>query len=247
MNVDYTDISKDYDRYRSYPQSLIETIIELGKIKEGMKLLDLGCGTGNVASQLLQQVNADVICIDRSLPMLQVAREKSLDIICANADNNRMPFHDGSFDTILGAYVIHQIKNLKFLFSECYRILRSSALVLLTSSHRQIENQHPVVSEFFPNCIDIDKARFPDIGRIDTLLHSAGFVDIRHSEGLFESIPIDNEHLQKVKGKYVSTYHLLPQSEFELGVKKLEAFIKSRSQPELREWRYTLIFGRKNG
>ena len=41
MNVDYTDISKDYDRYRSYPQSLIETIIEFGEIKEGMKLLDL--------------------------------------------------------------------------------------------------------------------------------------------------------------------------------------------------------------
>ena len=90
------------------------------------------------------------------------------------------------------------------------------------------------------------KTRFPDIPRIDYLLSSAGFTDIEHREVIMENLVIDEEYLQKVKNKYVSTYCLLPQSEFEAGVKGLEEFIKSKSKPEVREWRGTFICGRKH-
>ena len=245
MIVDYTGISKTYDEFRSYPKSLIEALIEFAGIKEGMRILDLGCGTGNVASQLLELINVKIIGVDLSLPMLEVAKEKSLDVICANADNSQLPFCDSSFDTIVGAYVFHQIDNLRFLFSECHRILRAGALVFLTSSHHQIDHQHPIIKQFFPGCIDIDKNRFPDIPEVYSLLHSAGFQDIKNRELLVENIPMDQDYLRKVQGKYVSTYRLLPQKEFDLGVKRLEAFIKAGSQPELREWRSTLVSGRK--
>jgi ubiquinone/menaquinone biosynthesis C-methylase UbiE len=246
MNVDYTEISKTYDRYRSYPQSLIENIIDFGEIKEGMRVLDLGCGTGNVASQLLGLLKVNLIGIDQSIPMLEVAREKSLDVICADADSNPLPFQDSSFDIIIAAYVIHHITNPKLLISDCYRVLREGTLLILTSSHNQIEHQHPVIRQFFPTCIETDKNRFPDLAEIEYLLRSAGFQDIKQTELLVGNIPIDEEYLEKVKGKYVSTYRLLPQSEFELGVSKLEAFLKSRGRHESREWRCTLIRGRKN-
>lgn len=56
MELNYTEISKTYDNYRSYPKSLIKKIIEFGKINEGMKILDLGCGTGNGAFQRARQI-----------------------------------------------------------------------------------------------------------------------------------------------------------------------------------------------
>lgn len=245
MKADYTDISKTYDRYRSYPKSLIEKIAEFGGISQGMKILDLGCGTGNVAFQLRELTKVSVIGVDISLPMLKVARGKSLDVIRSDVDSYQLPFHDSSSNAVIVAYVIHQISNLDSFFSECYRVLRSGALVLLTSSHKQIEFDHPVFTQFFPSCIDIDKARFPDIPEIDNSLQSAGFRDIKHHEVVGENIPIDQQYLRKVKGKYVSTYRLLPQREFELGVKRLEAFIESRSGPEFTESRATLIYGRK--
>ena len=245
MAVNYTDISKTYDNYRSYPESLIKKVIALGRISTGKKVLDLGCGTGNVASQLRNTINADVIGVDASFPMLKVARDKSLEVICADIDNRQLPFHDGSFDTIIGAYVIHQIKNLTLMLSECYRVLRDGVLVLLTSSHKQIENQHPIIKNFFPSYVDIDKGRFPDIHQIDHLLQSLGFKDIKHEEVIVENIPIDNEYLQKVKSKYVSTYHLMPQSEFENGIRQLEAFIMNRNKPELRNWHGTILCGLK--
>jgi ubiquinone/menaquinone biosynthesis C-methylase UbiE len=245
MGVNYTDISKIYDSYRSYPESLLKKIIARGKISQGKKVLDLGCGTGNIASQLRTAIRADVIGVDASFAMLKVAKDKSLEVICADIDNQQLPFRDGSFDTVMVAYVIHQIKNLEFLLSECYRVLRDGVLVLLTSSHKQIENQHPVVKDFFPSYIDIDKGRFPDIHHIDYLLDSLGLQDIKHEEITLENIPIDHEYLQKVKSKYVSTYHLIPQSEFENGVKQLEAFIANRKHPEFKNWHGMIVCGLK--
>jgi ubiquinone/menaquinone biosynthesis C-methylase UbiE len=245
MEVNYTDISKTYDDYRSYPENLIKKIISLGKISLEKKVLDLGCGTGDVASQVGKIIRADVIGVDASFAMLKVAKGKSLKVICADIDNQQLPFRDGSFDTVIVAYVIHQIKNLTFLLSECCRVLRYGVLVLLTSSHKQIENQHPVIKDFFPSYIDIDKGRFPDIHQIDYLLDSLGLKDIKHKEMIVENIPIDYDYLQKVKNKYVSTYCLIPQSEFDNGVKQLEAFIMNMKQPEFRDWHGTIIRGLK--
>jgi ubiquinone/menaquinone biosynthesis C-methylase UbiE len=245
MAVNYTDISKTYDNYRSYPQGLIKSIVELGRISRGKKVLDLGCGTGNIAWQLQQIIRTDVIGADASFPMLKVAKSKSLEVICTDINNQQLPFRDGSFDTIIGAYVIHQIKNLNFLLSECYRVLRDGVLVLLTSSHKQIEDQHPIIKDFFPSYVAIDKGRFPDIDRIDYLLNSLKFKGIQHEEVTVANIPLDHEYLQKVKSKYVSTYHLMPEGEFENGVAKLEAFIMNSGQPEFRDWHGTIICGRK--
>jgi len=191
-------------------------------------------------------VKADIIGLDLSIPMLESARGKSLELLRVDVDNPKLPFHDSLFDVIIGAYIVHQVKNLDHLFLECHRVLRDGILLLLTSSHAQIERQHPVIKQFFPSFINIDKARFPDIPRIDYLLNSAGFTDIEHHEVIMENLVIDEEYLQKVKAKYVSTYCLLPQSEFEAGVKGLEKFIKSKNKPEVREWQGTFIRGRKH-
>jgi len=243
--VDYAGISKIYDSYRSYPDGLIKKIIELGRISQGKKVLDLGCGTGNIAWQIKNKINADLIGVDVSLAMLKVAKDKSLEVICTDIDNQQLPFRDSSFDTVIAAYVIHQIKNLNFILSECYRVLRGSVLILLTSSRRQIEEQHPIIKAFFPSYVDIDKGRFPDIDQIDYLLESLAFKDIKHEEVTVENIPIDYEYLQKVKNKYVSTYQLMPEGEFENGIAKLEAFIMNSNWPEFRDWHGTIIYGFK--
>ena len=131
------------------------------------------------------------------------------------------------------------------MLSEIYRVLRDGVLVLLTSSHKQIEDQHPIIKDFFPSYIDIDKSRFPDIHQIDYLLNSISFKDIKHEEVTVANIPIDHEYLQKVKNKYVSTYQLMSEGEFENGIAKLEDFIINRNQPEFRDWHGTIIRGLK--
>jgi ubiquinone/menaquinone biosynthesis C-methylase UbiE len=247
MKADYNDISKTYDKYRSFSGDRTKQMVELGGIRAGTRVLDLGCGTGNVATRLLEIMDVDITGIDSSIGMLKQARDKSLEVVCSDIDNRVLPFRDSTFDTVTGAYVIHHICNLEFLFTECYRVLRDGALLLLTSSHEQIERSHPVVNQFFPSYVDIDKRRFPDLPAVNSLLHSAGFREIRHKEVVVENITIDAEYLQGIKDKYVSTYHLMSPAEFELGVQRLEAFIADRSQPAFTIWRGTLMCGHKRG
>jgi ubiquinone/menaquinone biosynthesis C-methylase UbiE len=247
MRIDYTDLSKIYDDYRSYPEHVMRKTVEFSGIRRGMRVLDIGCGTGNAALRFRESMGVDVKGVDVSLQMLERAKSKSLHVVCADVDGTGMPFRDACFDIVLGVYVLHQIKNFEALFSECHRIVGRGAAVFLTSSHRQIEHQHPVIQRFFPSFVEIEKARFPDIPKLDALLAAAGFADIKHEDVAVEGIPVDETFLQKVKNKYISTYCLIPRREYELGVEKLEEFVKNRDRPEFREWRGTLISGSKDG
>jgi hypothetical protein len=132
------------------------------------------------------------------------------------------------------------------LIRECFRILNDGALILLTSSHVQIENLHPVIKEFFPSLIEMDKKRFPEISKLDYFFEMAGFRDIRHEELIISKIPIDTVYLEKVKNKFVSTFLLLPENEFMAGVEDLEIFIKKNTDPVYREWHGTMIYGKKS-
>lgn len=245
MEVDYTGISKTYDKYRSYPNELIRQVIESANIEKDKRILDLGCGTGNLSVQLSGLINADPIGIDRSIPMLEKARKKMLRVLCADVDHCPLPLHNDSFDVVVGAYVIHHIKNQMALFRECYRILRAGTFILLTSSHDQLEHLSPVINECFPSLIEIDKQRFPDIPKIDYFFKMAGFRDIKYEELILSEIPIDRRYLEKVKNKFISTFYLLSENEFRSGVKKLEAFIDNNEGPAFREWQGTMVCGRK--
>ncbi len=247
MKVDYAEISKTYDNYRSFSYSEMQKMIGFGNLKNGMKILDLGCGTGNLSARLLECLEADIIGVDRSVQMLEKAKAKTntLRVLCADADHSPLPFNDHSFDVIIGSYVIHHIKNRMAMIAECFRILRNGALILLTSGHDQIDQLHPVIKGFFPSLAEMDKKRFPDIPILDHFLESAGFKDIRHEELIIDKIPIDMAYLEKVKNKFVSTFYLLSENEFNKGVKRLEAFISNGKEHALREWRGTMIYGRK--
>jgi SAM-dependent methyltransferase len=246
MKIDYNIISETYDNHRSYGHSEILQLINFGEIKTRTKILDLGCGTGNLSARLLEYVPVDVIGMDKSLEMLIKAKKKLLQVLCGDADHSILPFKDHSFDLVIGAFVIHHIKNRMDLIRDCYRILNDGALIIITSSHRQIENLHPVLNDYFPSLIEIDKRRFPKLTELDNSFQNAGFKRIKHGELIINRIPIDMDYLDKVKSKYVSTFHLLSNDEFKAGVKKLETFIKSNKVTAYREWRGTMIYGRKH-
>jgi ubiquinone/menaquinone biosynthesis C-methylase UbiE len=221
-------------------------LCEQGGIRRAAEVLEIGCGTGNLGSAVRDHAGADVTGVDLSLPMLGHAARKSIRPVCATIDGLSLPFRDRSFDAILGAYVIHYISDLPFLFSECFRLLRHGAIMILTSSHEQIEKYHPVLQEFFPGFVQLEKKRFPDIDAIASFLERAGFCRMESHEVFLEKFVINRSYLKKAEAKFVSTYRLLTPEEFDMGIKKLARFIKDTPAPVSREWRATLIIGRKN-
>jgi SAM-dependent methyltransferase len=243
--INYDNISKTYDNYRSYTPSQTSPLIKFGNIEPGMKILDLGCGTGNLSRQLLDDLQVSAIGLDKSFNMLAKARNKALTVLCADADSSPLPFRDNSFDRVIISFVMHHIKNRQDLIKECYRVLRGGALILVTSSHDQIQGMHWVLQKFFPSLVEADKKRFPEISDLDSYFQSAGFKDISHEELVVSKIPIDREYLEKVRNKFISTFYLLSDEEFQTGVEELEEFIENIKEPVYREWRGMMIIGQK--
>ena len=93
------------------------------------KLIDVACGTGDLAKFYLDQVNKDslVTCVDPNKSMIKKARQKlikfkNLRWIIASAEN--LPLPKNSFDFYTISFGLRNTKNLNKALSEAYRVLK---------------------------------------------------------------------------------------------------------------------------
>lgn len=104
-------------------------------------VLDLCCGTGDLASGLARAGKATVIGADFAHPMLTRALAKTADIAPASrilffeADALRMPFADKSFDLVSTAFGFRNLANYEDGLREIYRTLKpGGSLAILECS-----------------------------------------------------------------------------------------------------------------
>lgn len=108
--------------------------VKLAPPIQGMRVLDVGCGTGSDL-KLYHQAGCDVYGVDLSPAMLQVARRKfgnSADLhLC---DAAQMPFQDESFDLVLSTYTLHEIphEHRSAVVHEMIRVAKLDGRLLLT-------------------------------------------------------------------------------------------------------------------
>ena len=104
---------------------------------QGLKVLDLGCGTGR-HTIWLAQAGAEVTGIDFSDAMLDKAREKtkgySIKLIKHDL-HERLPFGSSQFDMVVSGLVLEHIGDLAYYFSEVARVLVSSGLAVISTMH----------------------------------------------------------------------------------------------------------------
>jgi len=93
------------------------------------KLIDVACGTGDIAKLFLNHVNKDlqVTCVDPSKPMLKKAKEKlykfkNLNWVLASAE--RLPFAENMFDFYTISFGLRNTKSLDKALGEAYRVLK---------------------------------------------------------------------------------------------------------------------------
>ncbi|MDY0234799.1 MAG: methyltransferase domain-containing protein [Gudongella sp.] len=106
----------------------------LFKPTPGMKILDVGCGTGNFSIKLAE-MGCKVIGIDKSEEMLYIAREKAkskgLDIDFHIMDVYDIEFSDESFDAVFSMAAFEFIKEPQKAYGEMYRVLKNAGSLLI--------------------------------------------------------------------------------------------------------------------
>ncbi|MFA0749775.1 MAG: hypothetical protein SLRJCFUN_000178 [Candidatus Fervidibacter sp.] len=100
-------------------------------------IVDIGTGTGDFAFAALRRCpDAKVIGVDLSLPMLRLARRKTLPSWrsrCAwmLSDALRLPLPDGCADAILAAFVIRNFHDLDGGLKEMARVLKAGGVAVI--------------------------------------------------------------------------------------------------------------------
>jgi demethylmenaquinone methyltransferase/2-methoxy-6-polyprenyl-1,4-benzoquinol methylase len=135
MKVDpYKKIAKLYDAFIGPLTSVLRAIgMKMFPPREGMDVLDVGCGTG-IHLELYQKAGCNVYGIDQSPSMLQVARNRlgeSANLYMGDASN--MPYPDKEFDLIIFSTVLHEMPRSvrSAVISEAKRTLKEGGRILL--------------------------------------------------------------------------------------------------------------------
>ena len=102
----------------------------------GLRLLDLGCGTGASTAALLEVApEAEITAVDASAEMLAQARRKTwpstVRFVHGNAENLAMSGIVGPFDGILAAYLLRNLVHQDAALRQFHRLLRPGAPIAI--------------------------------------------------------------------------------------------------------------------
>jgi demethylmenaquinone methyltransferase/2-methoxy-6-polyprenyl-1,4-benzoquinol methylase len=133
----FSVIAKRYDMLNSILTLNIDKLwrrdaIKISNIKEGQKVLDLCCGTGQMINYECKAVgkNTTVIGVDFSQEMLNVGQKrlgkslKQYKYKLIKGSILELPFEDNTFDCITIAFGLRNISDKSKALSEMYRVLK---------------------------------------------------------------------------------------------------------------------------
>jgi ubiquinone/menaquinone biosynthesis C-methylase UbiE len=134
----FDEHARSYDRLvganRGYHEHLRMTARRMGLRDRGagLRLLDLGCGTGASTQALLDAApEAEIIGVDASSEMLSIARAKTwppgVSFVHASADDLASAGITGLYDGILAAYLLRNLSEPNAALRSFYALLKPGA------------------------------------------------------------------------------------------------------------------------
>ena len=168
-----------YDEKHSFVSNYGSDLIELLNPKQGEKVLDLGCGTGDLAN-VLHGLNTDVIGIDYSENMIQQAQDKYPHLPFYVEDATRLTYQN-EFDAVFSNATLHWIKTPETVLQGIYQSLKTGGRLIVEfggAGNVQIITDE-LIKQIQEAGISFTEEQFPwyfpTIGEYTSLLESIGF------------------------------------------------------------------------
>ena len=220
----FADLAARYDRLRPVDDGwweVFDALVEAGRLDvPGGRVLDVGCGTGRLVDVLARR-GVRAWGVDPSAEMLAQARR------CRppgggfkQAPAEGLPFKAGWFDGAVMRQVVQHV-DLDAAFAEAARVLRPGGRLALATFHPD-HFDSVWVARAVPRVAEIDRERFPGPERLLDALRGAGFarpetLRLRQAATLSRA-----EALERLRGRFISTLHLLSDEELAEAVARAE-------------------------
>jgi SAM-dependent methyltransferase len=103
-----------------------------------MRVLEVGGGPGELAARIGDELGCEVVMVDISPRMVELARERGVDAQVGDA--TCLPFADGSFDCVVAAWMLFHLPDIDCGLAELSRVLAPGRrLVAVTNGERHME------------------------------------------------------------------------------------------------------------
>jgi ubiquinone/menaquinone biosynthesis C-methylase UbiE len=120
-------------------RGFIDDLLAAARVGAGMRVLDLACGPGLVASRAAEH-GALPVGLDFSSAMIALARADHPDVRFEEGDAEALPFIDGSFDAVVANFGVHHVPDPVRALAEAHRVLRPGGRVAFTTWAAPAEN-----------------------------------------------------------------------------------------------------------
>jgi len=110
-----------YGKDGKFVHGLASGVLEWLAAKPGERILDLGCGDGQLTHRIAAN-GATVVGVDTSPEMVAAAR--SLGIVAMEANAESLPFSDHAFDAAFSNAALHWVLNQDAMLAQVRRVLK---------------------------------------------------------------------------------------------------------------------------
>jgi SAM-dependent methyltransferase len=125
------ETSHPYDRHVGrYGSKLADGLIRVAEISESARVVDVGCGTGQLTAKLAERLGPEsVYAVDPNEAVVAVARARvrGADIRVGTAE--ALPFADQSFDAALAQLVVNLVDDPPSAVREMGRVTKTGGVV----------------------------------------------------------------------------------------------------------------------
>jgi SAM-dependent methyltransferase len=182
-------------------QVLWQTIAELAP----GRVLEVGGGEGALSRRIAEELGAEVVMVDQSERMVDLARAVGVD--ARVADVQELPFADATFEVVVAAWMLYHVTDLERGLAEIARVLvPGGRLVAVTNSFHHAEELFELIG--YPwqeregmfsaeNGEEALRRHFADVSRTDleawaTVRDRQVLVDYRNSM-MVETTPVPED------------------------------------------------------
>jgi ubiquinone/menaquinone biosynthesis C-methylase UbiE len=240
MAIEYDQIALEYARHRKVHPEVLDGLVAHSGIGAGSRVLEVGCGTGNYIAAIQAATGCSCWAIDPSEEMLAAARSGSAGVTFQLGRAERLEFEPGSFDLVFSVDVIHHVEDHTAYFQEVYRVLKPRGLACTVTDSEWIIRLREPLAVYFPETVDVDLRRYPHMADLRSLMQEAGLDEIEEHTVEFS---YQVEDSRAYRDQAFSALHLISQSGFEEGLRRLERDLENGPIPGVS--RYVLLWGRK--
>jgi SAM-dependent methyltransferase len=240
QKTDYESMAQVYDRGRTFSlNQLAELRLVLTDYLEGegLRVLDLGSGTGIFAEALAAWFDISVVGVEPSRAMRQKALGKVAErVTYLGGEAEHIPLADHTCDLAWLSTVLHHVRDRVQCARELRRVLQAGGRVLIRSGFGdRLDGVRWL--RYFPSAQSIAAGRWPTVESTAEVFATAGFeVEALHSIPEIVA-PNLNAYYQRIAVRASSTLTLIDDDEFEQGIERLrqEAAAASGTEPVVDE------------